>query len=644
MLEIRLLGEFDVRLDGQPVEIPSRPAQSLLAYLALNPETKHRREKLAGLLWPDSEETNARSNLRHALWRLRKAIGDEYFDADKVTIAFKSIVDCELDVYCLEGERIETETFDALIKAASIYGGDLLPGFYESWVVLERERLRSAFEHVVQRLLDLLIEKGSWLEVLEWGERWIALGHVPEPAFRALMTAYSALGDSSGLAAVYQRCWDALREELGVEPSEQTRSTYEWLTKGGDPKAARQTFLEREDSSATATKMLFKQWRERGVEILELASLAMVHAARTDESYEPEDASLLIRSALHHEVDVKPWIKRTSSPQVAVAALNAVLEGYPKPATRMRIVEELADLKVQEAEEALLQVVDGEDSSAIRSEAAVAVARRGQRRKVLELLLKDLNTHGEDTALAALAAVADEIGLPEDMGPYPKLPVFIGFAKRRWQFHRDSIRRQVIHGSRGAALCAALIGTTAPFFTAITSPESFRLGVEIVPIPPWILLGAFTLLIIGGVQGAASSLAMGLADVMWDDWRRRRRRILLGIFAGFVFSGYLILFTLLGLYDLPTTPGVFIPVYLVYGVVLGAMFSFMIPRLGDHVSLRVQLKRFFVVTTVIGFATIFQMYFCYRELDIPYLIFRALFPIMIALGLGLSLREYKVNR
>jgi DNA-binding SARP family transcriptional activator len=149
------------------------------------------------LLWPESEETNARSNLRHALWRLRKAIGEEYFDADKVTIAFKVLEDCELDVFCLEGERIDTEKLDALIKAVSVYGGDLLPGFYESWVVLERERLRSAFEHAVQRLLDLLIERGSWLEVLEWGERWIALGHVPEPAFRALMTAYGALGDSS---------------------------------------------------------------------------------------------------------------------------------------------------------------------------------------------------------------------------------------------------------------------------------------------------------------------------------------------------------------------------------------------------------------------------------------------------------------
>jgi DNA-binding SARP family transcriptional activator len=74
MLELWVLGTFEARLDGSRVVLASRPAQSLLAYLALTAGTAHRREKLAGLLWPDAEEDNARSNLRHALWRIRKAI------------------------------------------------------------------------------------------------------------------------------------------------------------------------------------------------------------------------------------------------------------------------------------------------------------------------------------------------------------------------------------------------------------------------------------------------------------------------------------------------------------------------------------------------------------------------------------------
>jgi hypothetical protein len=109
--------------------------------------------------------------------------------------------------------------------------------------------------------------------------------------------------------------------------------------------------------------------------------------------------------------------------------------------------------------------------------------------------------------------------------------------------------------------------------------------------------------------------------------------------AGLVFSGYLILFTSLKLYDIPAPPVVYVPVYLLYGLVLGAMFSFMIPQLGDHMELRGLISRFIWVAVIIGIATTIQMYLCYGELDIRYLIFRALFPIMLALGLGWSLRE-----
>ena len=77
MLDVRLLGKFEVMQDGRRLIIPTRNAQSLFAYLMLNAGIAHRRERLAGLLWPDSSEDNARSNLRHELWRLRKALGNE---------------------------------------------------------------------------------------------------------------------------------------------------------------------------------------------------------------------------------------------------------------------------------------------------------------------------------------------------------------------------------------------------------------------------------------------------------------------------------------------------------------------------------------------------------------------------------------
>ena len=74
MLKICLLGSFDISYKNNPVHISSRPAQSLFAYLALNSETSHRREKLARIFWPDSPESTGRQNLRHALWRIIKSL------------------------------------------------------------------------------------------------------------------------------------------------------------------------------------------------------------------------------------------------------------------------------------------------------------------------------------------------------------------------------------------------------------------------------------------------------------------------------------------------------------------------------------------------------------------------------------------
>ncbi len=71
MLEVILFGQFQLSFAGQPVLLPSRPALRLLAYLLLNRGVTFQREQLAGVFWPDSDESHARKNLRNAVWQLR---------------------------------------------------------------------------------------------------------------------------------------------------------------------------------------------------------------------------------------------------------------------------------------------------------------------------------------------------------------------------------------------------------------------------------------------------------------------------------------------------------------------------------------------------------------------------------------------
>ncbi len=231
MLKVALLGQYDLRLEEQPVELASRPAQALLAYLLLNRTVRHQRARLAGLLWPDYLESSARQSLRNALWQLRQAIGEEYLLADKASLAFNTRAPHTLDVAILEDETAVND-LDALIHTVSVYKGELLPGFYEDWVLLERERLQALYERRAQALLAGLGAAGRWREVQTWAERWIALGHAPEPAYRALMMAHAALGDQAGMANSYRRCRQALEDELGVAPSPETEALYRRLAEG----------------------------------------------------------------------------------------------------------------------------------------------------------------------------------------------------------------------------------------------------------------------------------------------------------------------------------------------------------------------------------------------------------------------------
>ena len=183
MLQIRVLGQFDVRLDGKRVTISSRAGQSLFAYLALTAGTSHRRERLAGIFWPDTSDENARKYLRQELWRIRRALSAqpteeaEYLLADELTLRFNLDADYWLDAAVLEKPDRDTQS---LISGVSLYQGELLPGFYEDWILIERERLQSLFETKIGQLIEQLVEAERWVAVQEQCERWLALGSAPE--------------------------------------------------------------------------------------------------------------------------------------------------------------------------------------------------------------------------------------------------------------------------------------------------------------------------------------------------------------------------------------------------------------------------------------------------------------------------------
>ncbi|MFL5805545.1 MAG: BTAD domain-containing putative transcriptional regulator [Roseiflexaceae bacterium] len=139
--------------------------QALLAYLVLQRGAPHLRQHLAFRLWPDSTEAQAQANLRTLLHRLRRALPNAacFLHVDAQTVQWRGDAPCTVDVADFERalalaaqaqqDENQRAVRVALTEAVERYHGDLLPSWYEDWVLVERERLHQAFLTALERLI-----------------------------------------------------------------------------------------------------------------------------------------------------------------------------------------------------------------------------------------------------------------------------------------------------------------------------------------------------------------------------------------------------------------------------------------------------------------------------------------------------------
>lgn len=575
MIEIRLLGQFDVRVEGAPVEIPSRPAQSLLAYLVLTAGKAHRREKLAGMLWPDSDESNARSNLRHALWRVRKAVGQDFIEADNIQIGLGNRDGLWVDA--LEVSRLDLKAgVDELGQALRLYGGELLPGFYEDWAVLEREGLRSRFEAGMNALIEQLIASADWPQVVEWSERWIALGQTPEAAFRALMQAKAALGDMAGVALTYERCKTLLNEQLGVEPSQGTVRLFEDLQAGLVPSAGRP--IQHSVAPASGVGHLIDQWIENGEEILDLASLAIVNAAREVLNLRDERADIVLRSVLSYGVEVEPWLARFESASSATEAIERLLsDRRPGPDIRVRAVGALGALHSDRSQSILQKIILSDSVPRVRREAAAALQLDGTTETIARKLADEFTQTNEPAAATALAALADRGIEVRGLRPIPGIQLKLALFRLRWPRWRAAFWVKVWRGALGAAGGLGIHGAATPAYMALARPEVFQEATQFITLPGWVLSGMVIGLVVGFIQGFVTPALLGLVEIMMPGELSDRQRAIVGGISGLAHTGYLTVFALVGLLSPPSVPAVYFPANLMFGLVLGAALAWLVP-------------------------------------------------------------------
>jgi predicted ATPase/DNA-binding SARP family transcriptional activator len=231
---LTLFGRFHLEACGHAVRLPTRKVESLLAYLALHPQP-HPREHLAALLWGDRPHAQATASLRTALSALRKTLGAAALITDRRSVQLNTRLDLWVDVRAFQANWLP-ETAPAQGRPeAELYAGDLLPDFYDEWLVPLREQLRR--KHL-ERLLGLaqdLRARSDYSQAIQVAQQVLAADAVNETAHQHLIFCYLAAGDRAEALAQYERCRAVLQRELGVDPLPETTALYHWLRQAEAP-------------------------------------------------------------------------------------------------------------------------------------------------------------------------------------------------------------------------------------------------------------------------------------------------------------------------------------------------------------------------------------------------------------------------
>jgi DNA-binding SARP family transcriptional activator len=241
LVSIRVLGELAFDHGGTDIDpISSSRARSLLGYLICHVDEWQTRERLAFMLWPDSNESQARTNLRNVLHTVRHGAPalEPYLQVSTHSLRWRSAPTCWIDLVafgeaCQRSKHADAGSGDelnALRDAVEAYGGDLLVGCYDEWAISEREHVRGRYLTILRRLAEALSDRGDHAEAIRVGRELTRREPLDEAAYQLLISVHAAAGDRTGALRVYHECASVLQQELGVEPSPTTLRAYAQLT------------------------------------------------------------------------------------------------------------------------------------------------------------------------------------------------------------------------------------------------------------------------------------------------------------------------------------------------------------------------------------------------------------------------------
>jgi predicted ATPase/DNA-binding SARP family transcriptional activator len=252
-LYVSLLGTPLIKRGTQQVGIQRRKDLALLIYLVVTSQP-HSRDTLANLLWPDLNQSDARSNLRKSLSRLKADLGEQYLSVSQDQAGIHPSITVELDITEF-GKRIRqfrdhghrrkgqaqilcADCQRSLEEAAQLYSADFLQGFtvpessvFEEWHFFQSESLRQNLGEVLELLTYQHAYAGNYPAAIEYGRRWLSLDRLHEPAHRQLMLLYALSGQQAAALRQFEECRELMHSELDVTPEPETLELFEAIKK-----------------------------------------------------------------------------------------------------------------------------------------------------------------------------------------------------------------------------------------------------------------------------------------------------------------------------------------------------------------------------------------------------------------------------
>jgi len=225
----------------------NRKAASLLAFLALNSNRPHPREILAELLWDDEDAETTRDRFRQALAALRRILEPDGVPTGSVLRADRTEVYLAPNAATTDVAEFEAalqiaasaDTLEArsaaLKQSLDLYRGDLLPGYYEDWIVPVRERLVELHRNALSLLTSVLEQQGNHNEALEMARRTVEADPLREDAHANLMRLYAAADRIPEAIRQYRELEQTLKEQINSVPSPSTQGLLARLRAGVQP-------------------------------------------------------------------------------------------------------------------------------------------------------------------------------------------------------------------------------------------------------------------------------------------------------------------------------------------------------------------------------------------------------------------------